>query len=185
VGQSVDAIMKSLSGAGRIALGRGSIEGIDLDDLMGNFDVQGGTTVFDSAQANFTMQDGALRNNDLQMLLPHFDARGAGTIDLGARRLDYTLTPRALRVNGDRGLAVPIRITGPWADPSIRADLSAALDLNFSAERDRAETKVKEKLEEKLAEELGVVRQEGQSIEEAVEDRLENKLAEELFKLFD
>ena len=54
---------------------------------------------------------------------------GAGQVDLGAQRLDYTVTPKALRVNASRGgLAVPVRIRGPWADPEIKADLRAAVD---------------------------------------------------------
>ena len=185
VGQSVDTIMRSLSGQGAVNVGRGSIEGIDLDDLLGNFDVQGGTTVFDSLTGTFVMDKGVLRNNDLRMLLPNFDASGAGQVDLGGQTLDYTITPRALRVNRDRGLAVPVRIYGPWSDPRVQPDLKAALDLNFKEERERAEDRVKEKLEQKLEEELGVVRQEGQSVEDAVKDQLEDKLKKELLKIFD
>lgn len=185
VGQSVDAILRSLSGAASVSLGRGTIEGIDLDDLLGSFDVQGGTTVFDSARASFVIENGVARGDDLIMLLPNVEARGAGQIDLGGQRLDYTFTPKALRVNGDRGLSVPVRIFGPWADPAIKPDLQAAIDLNFAEEKKEAEQRVKQKVDEKLAEELGVVRQEGQSVEEAVKDRVEDKLKEELFRLFD
>jgi len=185
VGQSVDAIMKSLSGEASLALGRGSIEGIDLDRLLGNFDVAGGTTVFDSASASFAVSEGVARNEDLTMLLPNFEATGAGTVDLGRRLLDYTFTPKALRLNGARGLAVPVRITGPWEDPKVRPDLEAALDLNLKEERQRAEERVKQKLEEKLAEELDLVRQPDQSVEEAVKEKLEQELTKELLKIFD
>ena len=185
VGQSIDAIMRSLSGQGAVNVGRGAIEGIDLDDLLGNFDVQGGTTVFDALTGTFRIEAGVMRNDDLRMVLPNFDASGAGQVNLGAQTLDYTITPRALRVNRDRGLAVPVRIYGAWADPRIQPDLEAVIDLNFREERQRAENRVKQKLEEKLQEELGVVRQEGQSVEDAVKDRLEDKLKEELFKIFD
>jgi len=185
VGQNVDAIMRSLSGQGAINVGRGAIEGIDLDNLLGSFDTQGGTTVFDALTGTFTMNKGVLRNDDLRMLLPNFDAAGAGQVDLGRQTLDYTVTPRALRVNKDRGLAVPVRIYGPWANPKIQPDLKAAIDLNFSEERERAEERVKQKVEEKLEEELGIVRGEGQSVEDAVKDRLEDKLKKELFKIFD
>lgn len=185
VGQNIDAIMRSLSGQGAVNVGRGSIEGIDLDDLLGNFDVQGGTTVFDALTGTFAMDKGVLRNDDLTMLLPNFDASGAGQINLGPQTLDYTVTPRALRVNKERGLAVPVRIYGPWADPKIQPDLKAVIDLNFREERERAEERLKQKVDEKLTEELGIVREEGQSVEDAVKDRLEDKLKEELFRLFD
>lgn len=185
VGQNVDTIMRSLSGKGAVSVGRGSIEGIDLDNLLGNFDVSGGTTVFDALSATYSMEMGILRNADLAMILPNFETTGAGTIDLGGQSLDYTVTPKALRVNEGRGLAVPVRIVGPWAGPSIKPDVKAALDLNFQAEKERAEQRVIEKVEKKVEEELGIVREEGQSVEDALKDGVEDKLKRELFKIFD
>lgn len=185
VGQTVDAIMRSLSGKGAVNIGRGSIEGIDLDDLLGSFDVKGGTTVFDALTATFSIDKGVLSNSNLKMLLPNFEATGAGKVNLGAQSLDYTVTPKALRVNKERGLAVPVRIAGPWRDPKITADVKAVIDLNFREEVKRAEDKAKQKLEQKLDDELGLTRQEGQSVEEAVKDKLEDKLKKELFKIFD
>ena len=184
-GANVDAIMRALKGNGGVKVGRGSIEGIDLDALMGSFDVKGGTTVFDSLGANFAITNGVLRNDDLAMLLPNFTTTGAGQIDLGGQTLDYTVTPKALRVNGERGLAVPVKISGPWAAPKIRPDLKAAIDLNFAAEKARAEEKVKQKVEEKLAKELGITREEGQSVEDAVKDKVEDKLKRNLLKIFE
>ena len=90
-----------------------------------------------------------------------------------------------MRVNKDRGLAVPVRISGPWSDPKISADVKAVIDLNFREEVDRAEEKAKQKIEQKLEEELGLTRPDGQSVEDAVKDRLEDKLKKELFKIFD
>ncbi len=182
-GQNLDAIIRSLNGKGAVKVGRGSIEGIDLDNLLGSFDEQGGTTVFDSLGATFDIAGGVLLNDDLLMLLTNFNASGSGQVDLGGRTLDYTVVPKALRVNAGRGLAVPVRIYGPWADPSIKPDLNAVVDLNFSAEKERAEEQVKQKLDQKLQEELGVTRLEGQSVEDALKDGIEEKLKNELFKL--
>lgn len=183
VGQSVDAIMRSLKGDGAVNVGRGSIEGIDLDNLLGNFDVEGGTTIFDSFDATYTIAGGILRNDDLAMGLPNFAASGSGQVDLGGQTLDYTIVPKSLRGNGGRGIAVPVRISGPWADPKIRLDAKAAIDLNLAEERKQAEQRVKQQLEEKLQEELNV--QEGQSVEDAVKDQIEDKLKKELLRIFD
>ena len=181
-GQSVDAIMRSLSGAGVLTMGRGTIAGIDLDALLGLVDAKGGSTVFDSVDATFDIAQGILRNDDLLMLLPNFNATGAGQVNLGARTLDYTVTPKALRVNAARGgLAVPVRITGPWADPEIKADLRAAIDLNFAEEKQRAEDVVRQKIQE----ELNIAPDDSRSTEDIVKDELENALKRELFKLFD
>ncbi|WP_443069198.1 AsmA family protein [Sulfitobacter sp. HI0054] len=182
VGQSIDAIMRSLSGSGALTMGRGTIAGIDLDALLGSVDAEGGSTVFDSVQATFDIAKGVLRNDDLLMLLPNFNATGAGQVDLGAQRLDYTVTPKALRVNASRGgLAVPVRIRGPWADPEIKADLRAAIDLNFAEEKQRAEDVVRQKIQE----ELNIAPDDNRSTEDIVKDELENAVRRELFKLFD
>ncbi|MCZ4366261.1 AsmA family protein [Sulfitobacter dubius] len=181
-GQSLDAIMRSLSGNGTLSMGRGTIAGIDLDALLGSVDAEGGSTVFDSMEATFDIAQGVLRNDDLLMLLPNFNATGAGQVNLGARTLDYTFTPKALRVNASRGgLAVPVRITGPWADPQIKPDLRAAIDLNFAEEKQQAEDKVREKIQE----ELNIAPDDSRSTEDIVKDELENALKRELFKLFD
>ncbi|UWR30879.1 AsmA family protein [Sulfitobacter sp. W002] len=181
-GQSVDAIMRSLSGAGTLTMGRGTIAGIDLDALLGSVDAEGGSTVFDSMEATFDIAQGVLRNDDLLMLLPNFNATGAGLVNLGRRTLDYTVTPKALRINASRGgLAVPVRITGPWADPQIKPDLRAAIDLNFAEEKQQAEDKVREKIQE----ELNISPDDSRSTEDIVKDELENAVRRELFKLFD
>ena len=181
-GQSVAAIMRSLSGSGTLTMGRGTIAGIDLDALLGSVDAKGGSTVFDSVEASFDIAKGVLRNDDLLMLLPNFNATGEGRVDLGARTIDYTVTPKALRVNAARGgLAVPVRITGPWADPKVKADLRAAIDLNFSEEKKRAEDVVRRKVQE----ELDIPPEDTRDLEDLVKDESENALKRELFKLFD
>ena len=183
VGQSVDAIMKSLSGRGSLSMGRGVIAGIDLDRLIRTGTGTGGTTVFDSMNADFTMERGDLRNDNLLILLANFRAEGAGRIGLGARDIDYLFTPIALRANSGQGLAIPIRITGPWSGPRIVPDLEQALKLDASGKVEEVRREAEERIERKLQEELGVTVQEGQSTEDAVKDALEEKAKEQLRKL--
>ncbi|WP_306153822.1 AsmA family protein [Roseovarius sp. MMSF_3281] len=196
VGNSLHAIMNSLSGDGAIKTGRGVISGIDLDRLMRSGDGTGGTTVFDSLGASFTMQDGNLRNDDLLMTLPLAKAEGEGRIGLGAQDIDYLVTPVLLEGENRRGLAIPVRIRGPWANPRITPDLEKAIDLNLKEEKEKLEQRVREerkeleaKAEEEvnraLEKELGVTREEGQSVEDAIKNRAEDALKDELLKLFD
>lgn len=183
VGGNVDSIMRSLKGDGGVSVGRGSIEGIDLDNLLGNFDVKGGTTVFDRLEATYTIAGGVMRNGDLLMSLPNFAASGSGQVDLGGQAIDYTVVPKSLKGNAGRGIAVPVRIVGPWAGPKISVDAKAAIDLNLAEEKKQVEERVKQQVQQKLEEELGV--QQGQSVEDAVKDQVEDKLKRELLKLFD
>lgn len=183
VGASVDEIMKSLSGRGSLTMGRGLISGIDLDRLMRLGDATGGTTVFDSLTATWTMQGGNMLNEDLALLLSNYRADGAGRIGLGARDIDYLFTPIALRANSGQGLAIPIRITGPWSGPRIVPDFEQALKLDTSGKVEEVKQEARDRLDEKLREELGVTPQEGQSTEDAVRDAVEDKVKDQLRKL--
>ena len=183
-GNSVHAIMNSLSGNGTVRTGRGVISGIDLDRLMRSGDMTGGTTVFDEMSASFTMDKGNLFNSDLLMNLPLAKATGKGRIGLGARDIDYLFTPVLLEGENSRGLAIPVRIRGPWANPRITPDLEKALDLNLKEERKKLESKAKEEINRAVEKELGVTPEEGQSVEDAVKDKLEDRAKRELLKLF-
>lgn len=184
-GQTLDAIMRSLRGDGGFSTGRGVIEGIDLDRLMRGDMASGGTTVFDQTSATFTIGGGVLRNDDLTMALPFAKATGTGTVDLGGQAIDYTVTPVSLTARDGRGLSVPVRIRGPWADPKITIDLESAVKLNFQDEIDAREDEVRKRAEDRVTEELGVERQEGQSVEDAVKDKVEDELKRGLLKLFE
>jgi AsmA protein len=185
VGQSVYAIMNSLSGQGRIGTGRGVISGIDLDRLMRSGDVTGGTTVFDEMSASFSMDEGNLYNRDLTMRLPMARAEGTGRVGLGARDIDYLFTPVLLEGDTTRGLAIPVRIRGAWADPRITPDLEKALDLNLREERQELEDKVEKRVDRELRERLGVSRDDGKSIEDAIRDEVEDRALKSLRNLFD
>ncbi|WP_296761799.1 AsmA family protein [Sediminimonas sp.] len=175
-GQNVDAIMRSLSGGGTISTGRGTIQGIDLDQLFRAGDVRGGTTVFDSLTATFTIEDGVLRNDDLLMRLPMISARGEGRVGLGARDLNYLFTPRAGGEDAEGGIAIPVRIKGPWANPSIRPDMKALADENLQEEKEKLEEKARGELDRAVEEKLGVTAGEDESVEDTIKKKVEDKL---------
>ncbi|MEX0312044.1 MAG: AsmA-like C-terminal region-containing protein, partial [Tateyamaria sp.] len=188
VGNTVDAIMKSLSGNGNFRVAGGTIEGLDLDGLLKFGRGNGRTTVFEDMTASFTMDGGNLRNEDLLVILRSFEARGAGRIGLGAQDIDYLFTPTALKGEDGPDLAIPVRIRGPWADPSIVPDLDAAIDLNLKekidAETEKVKAKAEQQVREKVAEELGVT-DTGQSLGDAAKEKLEDEVKKGLRSLFD
>lgn len=184
-GQNLNAIMNSLSGSGGMAMGQGAISGFDLDKLMNTGSGSGGTTIFNTLGASFDIKGGVLTNDNLNMLLTNYKTTGKGRIGLGARDIDYTFVPTALRARSGKGIAIPVRIRGTWANFKVLPDLKGALDLNLAEEKARAEKKVKAAVQEKIEKELGVVVEEGQSVEDAVKDKVEDKLKKELLKIFD
>lgn len=185
VGQSLHAIMNSLEGQGEVRTGRGVILGIDLDRLMRSGDASGGTTVFDSLNAGFTIQAGNLFNTDLLLSLPFARARGEGRIGLGERDIDYIFTPTLLGGDTRKGLGIPVRIRGPWSNLRITPDLEAAIDLNFKEQKDELEARAKQEVNRAVEKELGVIVGEGQSVEDALKKMVEDELKKEFFKLFD
>ena len=149
---------------------------------MGKGKGSGGTTVFNSLSASFTMKNGNLKNKDLLMLLDNYRADGTGRIGIGKRNIDYLFTPVALRANSGKGIAVPVRIVGPWSDPSIKPDLTKAIEAATEVKVKELEDDAKQKVFEKVGEELNTTITETEQIEEAVKDKLEDEARKGLLK---
>lgn len=195
-GQSVDAIVRSLSGEGRLDLGQGEIIGLDLAGMIRNMDMsymgEQNRTVYDSVAASFAMQGGVLTNNDLRMGTPLISVEGTGQVDLGGQTLNYRVTPVALR-NAETGesIRIPLIISGPWSAPRFRLDLEGLAEQRLREEAARIEAQAREELarreaelraraEAELQQRLGIERQEGQSTREAVEQGLRQRAEEEV-----
>ncbi len=181
VGDSVAALMSSLSGEGRIALGRGELRGLDIAGMLRTLDPgyvgAGQRTIFDSITGSFTVRDGVLRNDDLAMVAPLVQATGAGTVDIGRQRMDYRVTPVALqREDGSGGLRVPLAITGPWYNLRYRLDVEGLardqLEDRVREERRQVEERAREALEREAERALGGAGNGRGALEDAVRDRL-------------
>lgn len=195
VGNSVDAIMKSLEGKGALELGRGELRGLDIAGMLRTLDPgfvgEGQKTAFDGLAGTFTIAGGVLTNNDLKLVAPHVTASGSGELGLGERRLDYRLRPTALAAeDGTGGVMVPLLITGPWADPSFRLDLESiarekmeaeakAVAERLEQEAKAAEAAARAELEQRLREELGVEVAPDQSLGDAARDAATKALEEQ------
>ncbi|MBO9447117.1 AsmA family protein [Ruegeria sp. R14_0] len=184
VGQTEDQIMRSLSGKGRVDVGRGVISGFDLDRLMGRGGGEAGTTVFNNLSASFTIDQGVLSNNDLLMSLDNFRADGSGQVGIGNRDIDYLFTPVALRANSGNGIAVPVRIVGPWSNPSIKPDLTKVIEAAAEGKAKELEDEAKQKVFEKVGNELDTTITDSDQIEDAIKNKLEDELNKGLLKLF-
>ena len=193
-GASVDAIMQSLSGSGSLALSNGEILGLDIAGMLRTLDTsyvgEGQKTIFDSLGGSFTMADGVLRNEDLVLKSPYITARGVGDVGMGARTLEYRIKATALADDtGAGGLTAPLLIKGSWANPKFSLDLQAIADeklaeqkaaLDAQAEAKRAELEAEARA--KLESELGVVQQDGESLEDAAKRRMNEAVDEQAQK---
>ncbi|MFN4156381.1 MAG: AsmA family protein [Paracoccaceae bacterium] len=188
VGNSVDAIMRSFSGSGSLRLGRGELRGLDIAGMLRTLDAgyvgDGQKTIFDAVTAGFSIEKGVLRNEDLAFRAPYVTATGNGSVNLGARTLDYRLRPVALAaVDGTGGVMVPLLITGPWASPRFRLDLEALARERFEDQAKEAEARARAELARKAEQELGIVRQEGERLEDAARRRAQEAIDAEAGRL--
>ena len=112
-------------------------------------------TRFSNVSMSGPVTDGVFRNDNLSAQLPFMQLTGKGDVDFAAAEIDYQLTARILeRPEFIEGASeeeleefteavIPLKISGPLADPSIVPDIEEAL-------KEEVKEKVREKLFEKL-----------------------------------
>lgn len=201
VGESLDAIMRRLSGEGRIALGEGEIIGLDLAGMLRNLDMaymgEGNRTIFDSVTGSFTIENGVLDSRDLRLEARRVAVAGRGLVDIGERRLDYRLAPSAMRdPESGAALTVPLQVTGPWSQPRFRLDLEGLAEERLREERERLEARARqeierieqqarERVESGLRERLegGAEGENGQSLRDGARERLEGEIGRGLQRI--
>lgn len=141
-GTSQKAMAQSVGGNGSLKLTDGAIKGINLAAMVRNISGAfvtgpGSTQQTDFAELSGTYQivNGVLANKDLQLLNPLLRIAGAGTADIGARTVNYTVVPKAVAStegqggkNDLTGISVPVKITGSWDNLKFAPDPKALLE---------------------------------------------------------
>lgn len=135
-GNRLDELTRTLSGRAEVSLADGRIDGLDLAGAFGflprgNRDPGSGSLAarLDRLAGSFEVSDGQALTNDVVLKTGLIDATGIGRIDLPGRTLDFRFKPQAAGPGGGQGrtqarVDVPVRVSGPWTNPSIQADLS-------------------------------------------------------------
>ncbi len=141
-GGSQRELVSSLNGDGAVVFKDGAVKGINLAAMMRNISAAAIDQSFDSAEqtdfaelsGTFQIDKGIVSNKDLSLVAPLVRMTGEGTIPLPPRTVDYQVKPKlvgSLEGQGGEselaGVAVPIKVTGPWHDISYQPDLAGAL----------------------------------------------------------
>lgn len=148
-GDTVGMVRKSLNGSATLALVRGSLAGINLGTTLiegknelgnpgdartraANFAEK---TEFSELEAAFNFREGNSTANSFEMKSPLMRTTGEGEILLDSGNIGYRLNASVAlaltrRAAGElaelKGVTVPIRVSGPYATPTITLDFAAA-----------------------------------------------------------
>lgn len=148
-GASIGGLRKALNGSLSLALGRGSIAGIDLGAALIEGKDELGSRVaarvhearfsertgFSQLKAVFNVKDGISRGNSFELRHPLYRVSGVGNIARASATVDYRLNATVAsglkrRSAGDlaelSGATVPVRVSGSWDAPAITLDFAAA-----------------------------------------------------------
>lgn len=119
-------LLRSAAGAGEFSVADGRVDGLDLARAAGFLGGSGGglATRLDLLGGTVAVADGQAVTNDLRLKTGLLDTEGVGSVDLIGRSLDIRLKPLKVVPGSGGRLDVPIRVSGPWADPSVSADFS-------------------------------------------------------------
>ncbi|NIA69170.1 AsmA family protein [Pelagibius litoralis] len=141
-GGSQKELVSSLKGNGAVVFKDGAVKGINLAAMMRNISAAAIEQSFSDAEqtdfaelsGTFQIDKGIVSNKDLSLVAPLVRMTGEGTIPLPPKTIDYQVKPKlvsSLEGQGGQsdlsGIAVPIKVTGPWNDISYKPDLEGAL----------------------------------------------------------
>lgn len=168
-GATVGAMKRALDGSGNLALRDGAVKGVNVAQALRNARalISGGSTEtktgsaaektdFSELTASFVIKDGIARNDDLDLKSPLIRVGGAGSVDIAAATLDYTVRASVVGtlkgqdgrdINELRGVTVPVKLSGPFDKMRYTIDWSAAA-------REALKSKAAEQLKERVAPKL-------------------------------
>ncbi|MGD8286946.1 MAG: AsmA family protein [Desulfobacterales bacterium] len=142
VGDDPERIKQTLNGSGDLKFTDGALKGFDLAAMVRNVGTAFGLskqgaerpkTDFTELLVPFTIKNGEVNTPQSSLKSPFIRVNAKGTTDLVQETLDFRVEPKAvasIKGQGDElqrsGLLVPVLVTGTYASPQFRPDLSAA-----------------------------------------------------------
>jgi Uncharacterized protein involved in outer membrane biogenesis len=164
-GRTSDDLMKTLDGTVDFNVADGALEGADLwyeirraravlkQQAVPARDSGPPRTPFSALTGTGTMNDGVLKNNDLNVAMQYLKVTGQGTVDLPRNSLDYRLVTSVLKIPREGAdteqmqdmvdAQIPVKVSGSLSDPKVRPDVENYL-------KGEVKKKVEEKLKDKL-----------------------------------
>lgn len=139
-GDTQQELTKNLNGEGKLSITDGAIVGFNIKDSLDKGKAalnkqpvpqttQTPETTFSHLTANYVIQQGVIRNDDLTILSGEVSATGKGSIDLNAKSMFYTFTAQYSPANnqGQPPYVIPIIVSGSLSSPNIKPDFSGVI----------------------------------------------------------
>jgi AsmA protein len=135
-GAALTAVMQSLNGHFDANLADGALEGMDLGYEIALAQAlikhtaepprnNRPRTKFDAFKMSAEITNGVARTSDLTISSQALRVTGQGSANLGSRAIDFQLLASVSASPGTSLADIPLRITGTYADPTVRPDTQA------------------------------------------------------------
>ena len=210
-GEWVSELKRNSNGALKLAFSDGALHGFNIRQsidsarakLRGEQPPAKKTlkTDFSSLSLSGVIRNGVFSSNDLDLQAPLLRASGKGSADLNKETVDYLVEAKLVgTVEGQQGgsadelagLAIPVKIEGPFSGPEIDVQLDEMLKAKADAEKAKLKAEIeaqKKALQEQLAAEKKALeeskKRELEKKREVEEAKAKKKLEEKLKNLFD
>ncbi|HEX6930163.1 MAG TPA: AsmA family protein, partial [Gammaproteobacteria bacterium] len=203
-GGTVGEMRETLDGRFNVEVADGAFEGFNLWESIREAHAKfkgrsyesdaPNRTEFAELSASGTIAKGIVHNDDLLARLPFLRVTGSGDINIAAATMDYTIEATVLKSPELSGgieeladVAIPVHLTGPVMDPSIRPDVKGVLEAKarealerkkqeLREEAERREQELREEAERREQELREEARRKAEEEKQRLEDKLEDKL---------
>ncbi len=170
----------------------------DISNMVsGQFSNHTGTgqqTKFVKAGTDFSIKNGILTADNLNINSENIIIYGAGNIDLGKKQLNYRVVPKLASQNANgksERMTIPVLIKGSWSAPQYIADFEYAIKNSYTINKirddinkklaDQIKKKITNKVVDKVKQE--VTKQLGDKLGEVVGERLNDAVSNQVGNL--
>jgi AsmA protein len=168
-GMDIDTIKRTLNGKANFNFRDGKVKGVNIGQMLreANAKIKNkpappkteNVTDFAEMSGSVTIQNGIVRNDDLDAKSPLLRIQGKGKADLPNERINYRVNTAIVESNeGQTGkeledlksLIIPIKVSGNLTDPRFSLDLKPVLEARAKKAVEAEKKKIKKRAEKKL-----------------------------------
>jgi len=161
-GGTLDALMSSLVGQGKITSGESVLKGVNLTELglaasnaltskkfSGAAFATGAQTKFNDLLASFAMADGVAVLTGMNIDAGSMTIDAGGALDIGRQQLTLSLYPQfADKKSGLNGYGLPLKLSGNWTGISFTPDWGWLADKATASARNKAQSEIQGELKD-------------------------------------